>query len=75
MTSSTIYQMSRAEVLHYDSKGNAVVQSDEVPPLGKQVTDKSGNRVGKVFDIIGNVNEPYIVVKTEKKALKEIYWR
>lgn len=56
-------------VLQYDSKGNLVAELDKdskLPKLGTIALDGSGNRVGRVSDIIGNVNKPYLVVKTSR---------
>lgn len=32
-------------------------------PIGKIILDKDGNRLGKVLDIIGNVKNPYALIK------------
>ncbi|MEM0373162.1 MAG: H/ACA RNA-protein complex protein Gar1 [Sulfolobaceae archaeon] len=32
-------------------------------PIGKIVIDENGNRVGKVLDVIGNIDNPYALVK------------
>jgi len=55
-------------VLQYDSKGNLVAElSGKLPKLGAIVLDDSGKRVGRVFDVIGNVRKPYLVIKTPRK--------
>ena len=40
--------------------------SEELPELGKTFS-LGKNKIGKVFDIIGNVKNPYVVVKRFKK--------
>lgn len=32
-------------------------------PIGKIILDSNGNRLGKVLDIIGNIKDPYALVK------------
>ena len=40
-----------------------IVKSEQVPRIGSEVVDENLNIVGKVFDIIGPVSAPYVVVK------------
>ncbi|ARM76570.1 H/ACA ribonucleoprotein complex subunit GAR1 [Acidianus manzaensis] len=44
-------------------------------PIGKIVLDEKRNRLGKVLDIIGNINNPYALVMPfpNVKPSKEVY--
>ncbi|MCI2414906.1 MAG: H/ACA RNA-protein complex protein Gar1 [Candidatus Aramenus sp.] len=35
--------------------------------VGKTLVDEKGNRIGKVLDVIGNINEPYLLVNPVNK--------
>ena len=41
--------------------------------IGKIIVTEKGERIGKILDIIGNVNKPYILVEplTERKPIGE----
>jgi len=43
--------------------GNALVKVENPPKIGSEVVDENLHVVGKVFDIIGPVSAPYIVIK------------
>ncbi|BFH74329.1 Gar1/Naf1 family protein [Sulfurisphaera javensis] len=43
-------------------KGNPKVDFSSQEYTGKVLIDEKGNRVGKILDVIGNVNEPYVLV-------------
>jgi len=40
-----------------------IVKAEKAPKIGSEVVDENLNVVGKVFDIIGPVSAPYVVVK------------
>jgi len=42
---------------------NIIVKTEKVPKIGSEVVDENLKIVGKVFDIIGPVSAPYVVVK------------
>ena len=46
------------------------LSSKRIPSLGSKVVDPGGKIVGKVADIIGNVNSPYLIVKPISKESK-----
>jgi RNA-binding protein len=58
---------------------NIVVKAADNPPkIGTSVVDENLKVVGKVFDVIGPVSSPYVVVKPavrepEKLADKRLY--
>jgi len=37
--------------------------------VGKTLVDEKGNRIGKVLDVIGNINEPYLLVNPVGKEV------
>ena len=56
------------KVLHVTPSQNVVVKADKTPKIGSAVVDENLKIVGKVFDVIGPVPSPYVVVKP---AIKE----
>jgi RNA-binding protein len=50
-------------VLNVTPSRNVIVQTDKMPKLGVDIVDENLKVVGKVFDIIGPVSAPYVVVK------------
>jgi len=44
-------------------------------PIGKIIIDEQGKRVAKVIDVIGNINEPYILAYplTEDEPKTKLY--
>ncbi len=53
-------------VLHVSSQMNIIVRSEFTPDLGKRniVTDKNMGKIGYIHDVIGPVNNPYVLIKT-----------
>ncbi|MFZ8811845.1 MAG: Gar1/Naf1 family protein [Pyrobaculum sp.] len=49
--------------LHYSRLGNLVVKLSEVPPLYVNVYTYTMKKVGVLYDVIGNVKNPYGLVK------------
>lgn len=49
--------------LHYTKLKNLVVKLSQVPPLYIPVYTYTMKRVGTLYDVIGNVNSPYGLVK------------
>jgi RNA-binding protein len=49
--------------LHYSRMGNLVVRLDEVFPLYINVYTYTMKKVGVLYDVIGNVERPYGLVK------------
>jgi RNA-binding protein len=47
----------------YTPSKNLIVKTEQSPKIGLEVVDESLNVVGRVFDIIGPVSNPYAVVK------------
>ena len=66
------------KVLHVTPSQNIVVKVDKTPKIGSDVVDEKLKVVGKVFDVIGPVSSPYVVVKPavkepEKLSSKQLY--
>ena len=50
-------------VTNVSPSGNAILKTGNSPKLGSEVVDENLNVVGKVFDVIGPVSAPYVVIK------------
>jgi RNA-binding protein len=65
-------------VLNVTPSQNIVVKTDKTPKIGSVVIDENLKIVGKIFDIIGPVSSPYVVVRPairepEKLTDKQLY--
>ncbi|MBT0159599.1 MAG: Gar1/Naf1 family protein [Candidatus Bathyarchaeota archaeon] len=66
-------------VQSYTPSQNIIVKvADNSPKIGTSVVDENLKVVGKVFDLIGPVSSPYVVIKPavkepEKLAGKRLY--
>jgi RNA-binding protein len=65
-------------ILNVTPSQNIIVKTDKTPKIGSTVIDENLKLVGKVFDVIGPVSSPYVVVKptvkeTEKLINKQLY--
>ena len=65
-------------VLNVTPSQNIVVKTDKAPKIGSVVIDENLKIVGKIFDIIGPVSSPYVVVRPairepEKLTDKQLY--
>uniref|UniRef100_A0A7C3YEB0 H/ACA RNA-protein complex protein Gar1 n=1 Tax=Geoglobus ahangari TaxID=113653 RepID=A0A7C3YEB0_9EURY len=60
-------------ILHISKMGNIIAKGDpkNLPRIGEEVYDSRMEKIGVVYDIIGSVNSPYIVVKPLKKKFVE----
>ncbi|MBN1245891.1 H/ACA RNA-protein complex protein Gar1 [Candidatus Bathyarchaeota archaeon] len=66
------------KVLHVTPSQNIVVKTDKTPKIGSAVINENLKIVGKIFDVIGPVPSPYVIVKPaikepEKLADKQLY--
>jgi RNA-binding protein len=66
------------KALHVTPSQNIVVKTDKTPKIGSTVVDENLKVVGKIFDLIGPVPSPYVVVKPavkepEKLTNKQLY--
>jgi RNA-binding protein len=60
------------KVLHVTPSQNVVVKAGKTPKIGSAVVDENLKVVGKVFDVIGPVPSPYVVVKPAVKELGKL---
>ena len=62
------------KVLHVSAQNRIIVKSDKnISSIDMDVINKELQKIGKVFDIFGNVKGPYIsVIPKERKILKTI---
>lgn len=58
-------KLALGSILHISSQKNIVVKSNYTPKIGKKniVTDKNQKKIGYIYDIIGPINKPYILIK------------
>ena len=54
------------EVAHLDSKNRAIVIAKNKVSKNTKVYDSENNLVGRVVDIFGPVNEPYLAISAKK---------
>ena len=59
-------------VLHISPSRNLILKADTLPKIGDRVIDGDLKPVGSVFDIIGPVPAPYIVVKSVRPELQSL---
>ncbi len=60
------------KVLGVAPSQNIVVKIDKTPKIGSAVIDENLKIVGKIFDIIGPVSSPYVVVKPTVKEPRKL---
>jgi RNA-binding protein len=66
------------KVLHVTPSQNVIVKADKTPKIGSAVVNEKIKVVGKVFDVIGPVSSPYVVIRPtikdpEKIMTKQLY--
>jgi RNA-binding protein len=54
-------------VLHVTPRGMIILRTDKTPPAGAKVVDKKVAMVGKIQDVFGPVNNPYVSVRANDK--------
>jgi RNA-binding protein len=54
-------------VLHISPSGKAVLKAETVPRIDDAVLDGKGRVVGRVFDVLGPVDSPYVEVEVKDK--------
>jgi RNA-binding protein len=58
-------------VSHVSKSGFIVVKAKELPKIGSEVCNRRLEKIGYVYDIIGPVNSPFILIRPkDKKVLK-----
>ena len=59
-------------VLNVTPSKNIIIKSNKIPKIGVDVVDERLKVVGRIFDIIGPISSPYIVVKPVIKEPRKI---
>jgi len=66
----------------YTRNKNLVIEASEKPRVGEKVFDSRMMHIGYIYDIIGPVSSPYVVVKLSRTDIrpealvgKVVYWR
>ena len=54
------------KVAHLDSKNRAIILAKNIVNKNTKVFDSESNLVGRVVDIFGPVNEPYLAISAKK---------
>ena len=60
------------KVLSVTPSQSIVVKLDKAPKMGAAVIDENLKVVGRIFDIIGPVSSPYVVVKPSVKEPEKL---
>jgi len=62
--------------------GNLVVETREVPEIGEKVYDDRMSLIGYIYDVIGPVRRPFVLVKVDTSRWKPealvgklLYWQ
>ena len=63
--------MSERIVSNIGNQAVVEMSSRNVPEIGS-VVSIDGKKVGNVFDVIGNVEKPYVVVRLSSKVNREV---
>jgi RNA-binding protein len=65
-------------VLHISPSGNIIAKVETTPRIGEAVVDENLKTVGKIFDLFGPVNSPYVsirptILKPQELTNKTLY--
>jgi RNA-binding protein len=65
-------------VLHISPSRNIIIKIENIPKIGQTVVDENLKTVGKIFDLFGPVNSPYVairptILKPEELTNKTLY--
>ncbi|MCK4327503.1 MAG: hypothetical protein KAW41_03430 [Candidatus Diapherotrites archaeon] len=60
-------------VIGKSASGFAIIRCKDVPRLKARVFNKNNKKVGFVADIVGPVEEPFVLVKSNSKAGQELF--
>ncbi|MCC6003156.1 MAG: Gar1/Naf1 family protein [Thermofilum sp.] len=65
----------------FSKNRNLVVEAEAIPPVGEKVYDEKAMLVGYVYDVIGPVSSPFVLVKVDESRWKPesligklLYW-
>lgn len=54
------------KISHVSKSGFIVVKAEELPKIGSEVCNRRLESVGYVYDIIGPVNSPFILIRPKR---------
>jgi RNA-binding protein len=60
------------KVLHVTPSHNIIIKTDKTPKMGSAVVDEKLTLAGKIFDVVGPVSGPYVVVKPAIREPKKL---
>ncbi len=68
------YLRKLGKIWNISKSGFIVVQADpsSLPKVGSSVVDRKMKKIGYVYDIIGPVKNPFVLVKPDEDVLKEM---
>ncbi|TXT57029.1 MAG: hypothetical protein BAJATHORv1_20627 [Candidatus Thorarchaeota archaeon] len=52
-------------VLHVSTRGSLIIRCEKTPPIGGKVVNKKVEPVGKIIDVFGPVNSPYVAIRAK----------
>ncbi len=60
-------------VMHLSKTGNIIVSADpgNLPSIGQEVFNRKMEKVGFVYDIIGSVGSPYVVIRPYRRSVPD----
>jgi rRNA processing protein Gar1 len=61
-----LYKLGK--LLHISSSGNLILRAEVTPPLGVLVLTEDAREVGRVSDVFGPKNAPYVSVRSPSVA-------
>jgi len=60
------------KVLHVTPSQNIIVKTDKTPKIGSAVINEKMKVVGKIFDVIGPLSSPYVIVRPATNEPKKL---
>ncbi|MGC9107469.1 MAG: H/ACA ribonucleoprotein complex subunit GAR1 [Infirmifilum sp.] len=77
-----VFMRPLGKVRLYTRAKNLLVEAQEVPEIGERIFDEKMAQIGYIYDIIGPVNSPYVLVKVDESRWKPeafigkiLYWK
>ena len=57
------------KVSHVSKSGFIIVKAKELPKVGSEVCNRKLEKIGYVYDMIGPVNSPFILIRPKDKVV------
>ncbi|MFC2175281.1 H/ACA ribonucleoprotein complex subunit GAR1 [archaeon] len=64
---------SLGSVIGKSASGFAIIRCNPAPKLKARVFNKNNKKVGFVADIVGPVDEPFVLIKSNSKPGQELF--